>query len=98
MTLSKPPTLEEAAASANTPLDTPVQDRRRSGRPDQVSPHLIPLLRDAGSADVPPSDMGAEDAPDLAGDLAPIVGIIIALVLSAALWAVLVGAGWWMLR
>ena len=98
LTLRKPAKLEEAVLVATAPESAVVQNRRRPGRPAQVSPHLIPILRDAANADIPPSTSAIEDAPDLAGDLAPVVGIIVASMLSLAIWTIAIGAGSWMLH
>ena len=98
MTLRKSAKLEEAVLVATAPESAVVQNRRRPGRPARVSPHLIPILRDAANADIPPSASATEDAPDLAGDLASVVGIIVASVLSLAIWAIAIGAGSWMLH
>ena len=75
---------------ASTPAAT--KDRRRPGRNDQASPHLIALLRNPETANISTPLPGTVDAPPLGGDdLAPARGIIVGLVLSVPLWASIVG-------
>lgn len=75
------PPISVATASAAS------RDRRRPGRPDQASPHLIPLLRTSeieGAAAANPADeLPLEDA------LAPAKGIAVGLLLSVPVWAVI---------
>ncbi len=63
------------------------RDRRRPGRPDEASPHLIPLLRtseiDAAAASGTEDELPFEDA------LAPAKGIAVGLLLSVPVWAVI---------
>ena len=63
------------------------KDRRRPGRPDQASPHLIPLLRtteiEAAAASDAEGGLAFEDA------LAPAKGIAAGLLLSVPVWAVI---------
>lgn len=70
---------------------TKVKDRRRPGRNDQVSPHLISLLRNPARVDLAaplPDKLGAPLARD---DLAHLKGIplfsAISLVLGMPFWA-----------
>lgn len=68
------------------------KDRRRPGRIANVSPHLIPLLRNSGSAN--PAEFDQESAAAepaiLAGDerddMAAARGIAVASVLGLAMW------------
>jgi hypothetical protein len=63
-----------------------VRGRRRPGRPEQVSPALIPLLREPTRY---------VDDPGFDSDLlAPARGLVVGLLLSVPLWA-LVGLGIW---
>lgn len=61
-------------------------DRRRPGRNNQVSPPLIPLLRNPATPDIPVLLPGKVDAPPSRDDLAPVKGIIFPLALSVPLW------------
>ena len=63
-----------------------VKDRRRPRRSDQVSPHLISLLRNpaADTLTLPASDV---DTPLSGDDLRPARGIIVGSLLSLPLWA-----------
>ncbi len=60
-------------------LDEPVE-RRRAKRLDQVSPQLIPLLRAPGSLDLSPSDADEDHFG------APILGILVAVLISIPMW------------
>ena len=68
------------------------QDRRRPGRPDHASPHLIPLLRtpeiEAAAAS------GALDGLPFEDALRPAQGIALGLALSVPLWAAIGGIMW----
>lgn len=88
MTLKEP-----LPATKPGPVAPPAaKDRRRPGRSDQVSPHLVPLLRtfEAEAAPVPATADGLpfEDA------LAPAKGIAVGLALSVPLWAAIGGIVW----
>lgn len=88
--------LLQAPEQASTPAGA--KARRRLGRNDQVSPHLIPLLRNPATVDIPellPSKTGILSLDD---DLAPMRGIIFGVVLSIPLWAGIAGAVWVVLR
>jgi hypothetical protein len=82
-------------------------ERRRSGRSDTVSQALLPLLRDptrgqteetlgraqpVGEAH-PESDFTSPSRPD---DLAPLRGIIAAVVISVPLWMIVAGGIYWL--
>lgn len=58
----------------------PPSDRRRPGRMNEVSPTLLPLLRD------PVADSEAYDRDD---DLRSSEGIAVSILLSAAPWAII---------
>jgi len=88
--------LLQTAEQASTPAE--IKGCRRLGRNDQVSPHLIPLLRDPAALDIPAPPPCETEAPPLDDHLAPIRGIIFGLVLSVPLWAVIAGAVWAVLR
>ena len=77
------------AESASSP------ERRRPGRPEDVNPALIPLLRrDQLLRPRPPAGMvvssGAVD------DLAPVRGVAVSAAIGALLWASIAGAAWWL--
>ncbi len=80
------PTLAEPGPQvlAGGPCDV-ADDRRRPGRPAQVNPTLVPLLRGDLPADALLGD-GTELVDDR-GDLAPAVGVAVALGISVPLWA-----------
>lgn len=66
------------------------KDRRRPGRPDQTSQHLIPLLRASEIEAAAASDAAFETGDGLAEDaLAPAKGIAVGLLLSVPVWAVI---------
>ena len=62
-------------------------ERRRPGRIESVSPHLLPLLRD-GAARSP--DHGEHQQ----NDLTPVVGIAIGVLISIPIWALIVWVTW----
>lgn len=67
-------------------------DCRRPGRPDSVSPALIPLLRGDWI-----QDASLNEDIDLADEwtvLAPAVGIAVSVVLSLPLWAIVGLTSW----
>ena len=70
-----------------------IRTRRRPGRKIQVNPNLIPLLRSPTTMDIPVS-VGEVGVPSLKGDLAPIQGVIFALVLIMPLLGGIAGALW----
>ena len=87
---------EQPGAEAKTPA---VADRRRPGRMENVSPHLIGLLRaDHGAANPEAFDSDSLDEPagieEDRGDLAPARGIIAACLLGALAWAAIVAGIW----
>ena len=73
---------------APAPVADASKDRRRPGRPDQASPHLIPLLRTAEIEAAAASGM-AEELPFEEDALAPAKGIAVGLMLSVPVWAVI---------
>lgn len=82
--------LTGAAQPDPAPATPPASwDRRRPGRPDQASPHLIPLMRT--------QDMDDPIIPDLWEDppfedaLEPARGIATGLLLSVPIWTAI---GW----
>ena len=82
------PPLETAPAETGAAAAPPVaQDRRRPGRVEQVSPAIIPLLRDPARC----VDTDQDTDP-----LAPARGVVFGLLLSVALWA-LIGLGVWLI-
>ena len=78
--------------SANKDAEEPTGDRRRPGRSDSISPTLIPLLRGALTQGASLNDHG--DVAEDRGDLAPVVGIAVSVVLTLPRWAILGLIGW----
>jgi hypothetical protein len=84
---------EPAKAGAFASDVAAVPDQRRPGRLDQVSPALLPLLRDPAQCVDTASCVGTASYED--SDLqAPARGIVVGLLLSVPLWA-LFGLGIW---
>jgi hypothetical protein len=70
-----------------------IGDRRRPGRSD-ISPHLIPMLRDPAGLDPDvPLRHSADPSPDRK-ELAPAIGIVVGLALSVPLWGLIGGLMW----
>ena len=91
------PTVKKVPASATlaSPTDT---GRRRPGRPKQVSPHLIPLLRSSTPSGIGGLTVGETDTSILEDDLAPAKGVLVGLALSVPLWAGIGALAWAVLR
>jgi len=90
--------LRDDLLAAPDAVQETTRDRRRPGRPENVSPHLIPLLRNAASAEIAPDDAPVVDrAQDerAQDDLGPVRGIIAGLVLAVPLWSLIALAVWW---
>jgi hypothetical protein len=85
------PLRDEVAAADTGDVKT---DRRRPGRPENISPHLIPLLRNAASVELPPDDAPAADRTR--DDLGPAKGIIAGLGLAIPLWGLIALGVWWL--
>lgn len=81
MQLKEPVQTAEPASTA-----VAAKDRRRPQRNDQVSAHLIPLLRNP-AADTLTLPAGDVDAPSSDDELRPARGIIVGSLLSLPLWA-----------
>lgn len=67
-------------------------DRRRPGRPDSVSPTLIPLFRG-----VPQPGLSSSDDMDLPGDqdsMRATLGVAASVALCMPLWAIIAFIGW----
>ena len=92
MTLKELPGAAKPDLAPAPAASTASKDRRRPGRPDHASPHLIPLLRTAEieAAAAP----GATDELPFEDALAPAKGIALGLGLSVPLWAVIGGIAW----
>ncbi len=67
------------------------KNRRRSGRDDQVRLHLILLLRNPATVDIPALLPGKTVAPPQGEDQAFINGLVLALAVSLPLWAGIIG-------
>jgi len=72
-----------------------VDDRRRPGRLDGINQALLPLLREPHPGDAEPigkgrtySDVTAAETTD---DLAPVRGLLAAVVISVPLWLIVIG-------
>jgi hypothetical protein len=81
----KPPHAALAASAAV--LDS----RRRPGRTDQVSPHLIPLLRSPATVEIAAPQLTAESAKSFREDLPVACGIGVGFLLAVPAWA---AVGW----
>jgi hypothetical protein len=82
---------EGAPAPDGAGADT-APDRRRPGR-TEVSPDLLPLLRDPASVEIP-----LDDSPvggDARDDLGAAKGIAISVLLAVPLWGLIAAAIWW---
>jgi len=86
--------LRDDLLAAPDAVQETTRDRRRPGRPENVSPHLIPLLRNAASVEIAPDDAPASDRAQ--DDLGPVRGIIAGLVLAVPLWSLIALAVWWL--
>jgi len=81
---------------APAPVATASKDRRRPGRHDQASPHLIPLLRTSEIEAAAASDTG--DELPFEDALAPAKGIAVGLLLSVPVWAAIGKIVWAVLK
>lgn len=81
------------AKQASPPAIT--KDRRRPGRDDQVSPHLIPLLRNPAAVDIPAPVPDTLETSAFGDDLAHLKGLplslAVSLVLGVPFWAWIAG-------
>ena len=68
-------------------------DRRRPGRSEHVSPHLIPLLRNAAALEISLDDAPVDDR--VQDDFGPLKGIIAGLGLAIPLWCLIGLVVWW---
>ena len=82
---------EGAPAPDGVDADT-ASDRRRPGR-TEVSPDLLPLLRNPAGAEIP------LDEPHVSGDarddLGAAKGLVIGVLLAVPLWCLIAAAIWW---
>ena len=93
--------LNDDSEGNRDPLDVVAKDRRRRGRVDYYSSHLIALLRGQSVIKSPPaSDRNTEESPtDLVAkrkgdDLSAARGIILWALVGAGLWVVLIRTFW----
>lgn len=86
----------QAAEQAFT--STEVGGRRRPERNDQVSPHLIPLLRDPTTVGILPGPSDERGAPPQEHHLTPLQRNILDLAPGAPLWASIGVLAWAVLR
>jgi len=98
--MAEPPPLLPQPGDRTAPALAEAADRRRPGRPRDVDPHLVPLLRfrpsaaqiDAAPGFPPPPETPAPGAvTDDADSLAAARGIVFAVLISAVFWT-MVGA------
>lgn len=71
--------------------------RRRPGRPAQISPSLVPLLRNAAAAEVPTSLSSAEIKP-FNDDLSMARGFGVGMLLAIPTWGAIGLVAWALLR
>lgn len=88
--------LLQAPEPAETSSDT--EGRRRVGRPDQVNPNLIPLLRHAATVEIPASLLDEVSAPYVEDGFGAGRGVVLAVALSVPSWAVIGAIAWAVLR
>ena len=77
-------------------VDALFDERRRPGRPPNVNPTLMPLLRSTLTLDQPAE--GEAALFEERGELAPASGFAVVLVLSLALWGAISLVAWLTLR
>ncbi len=102
--MADPPPLPPQTDDRTAAALAEAADRRRPGRPGEVAPHLVPLLRftpsaaqiDAAQAFPSPPETAAADAiTDDADGLAAARGIALAVLISAVFWAMLGALAVW---
>lgn len=77
---------------------TEIGGRRRPERNDQVSPHLIPLLRDPTMVSIPPGSPDETGVPPYEHHLTLLQRNILDLAPGAPLWASIGALAWAVLR
>ncbi len=93
------PAAEPSVAQALSTADPEVLDsRRRPGRSAHVSQHLLSLLRDPASAEIPAPSPGAVEVQSFREDLPIAKGLGVGLLLSIPAWTAIGLATWAMLR
>jgi len=75
-----------------------LDSRRRPGRTEQVSPHLIPLLRSPATVEIAAPQLTAEGAMSFREDLPVACGIGVGSLLAVPAWAVIGLVTWALLR
>lgn len=93
MTPTVPPQAIQPKPARAPAIAAAPKDRRRPGRPDQVSANLVPLLRASPMIEAAAAFERA-DGPGIEDALTPARGIAVGLVLSVPLWAVIGGVVW----
>jgi hypothetical protein len=82
--------MTDATEDDRPPLDATLTDRRRPGRVDYQDAQLLALLRDQPTKPNPASaEAGAVPKVRWTDDLSPARGILIAIPIGAAMWAVI---------
>jgi len=90
----EPKPLHAAPVAPAAVLDS----RRRPGRTEQVSPHLIPLPRSPATVEFAAPQLTAEGAKSFREDLPAACGIGVESLLSVPAWAVIGLVTWALLR
>lgn len=80
-----------APDGANADTDT-APDRRRPGR-TEISPDLLPLLRNPAGVEIPPDDSHVRG--DAGDDLGAAKGLAFGVLLAVPLWCLIAAAIWW---
>ncbi len=102
--MAAPPPLLPQTDDRIAPALAEAADRRRPGRPADVDPHLVPLLRFKPSAEQidsalafpsPPEAAAPGAVTDDADGLAAARGIALAVLISAVFWAMLGALAVW---
>ena len=88
--------LEDGTPAQSGVAAETVPDRRRPGRLTDVSPDLIPLLRDPVAIEIPSDDaLAPEHSRD---ELGAAKGIVVSLLLAAPFWFLIALGIWWAFR
>jgi hypothetical protein len=88
--------LEDGTPAQSGVAAETVPDRRRPGRLKDVSPDLIPLLRDPIAIEIPSDDALAPEHPR--DELGAAKGIVVSLLLAAPFWFLIALGIWWAFR
>ncbi len=89
---------ELSPADASVAALAVLDGRRRPGRPGQVSPHLVQLLRDPAAVEPPLALPSIVDEHAFGDGLSIARGVGVGLVLAVPVWAAIGLATWAVLR